>query len=301
MLSKESHPPAATKQADAVSYDDTADAFDTLTERYSADLAGHMIGMAKINASDQVLDVGTGTGLLAILASSRVPSGRVVGIDHSEGMLHRATQKAVARGMSNIAFQAMDAEALSFGNDEFDVILSAFVLRHLPDPLAAICEMRRVLKPGGRIVMAVGARPALLSPAGLMAAATFVRDSLLERAGRRAFAPSFLRGLMARNNMALATSQASHAHMEQVETMLKKARFGHIQKHWYRQQYILTADMFWDVQSIFDSAARSVVSELSTDDTERLKQLFLERASEITSRGGKLIYRTGVYIYSAAC
>jgi ubiquinone/menaquinone biosynthesis C-methylase UbiE len=106
---------------------------------------------ARITAGDRVLDVGCGTGVLAREAITRVgSSGRVTGLDLNEGML------AVAQRIEpHVEWRRGDAVDLPFDDGSFDVVVSQFVLMYLPDRIAAIKEMKRVLAPEGRLAAAV--------------------------------------------------------------------------------------------------------------------------------------------------
>lgn len=287
----------ALKQVDASSYDANADAFDRLTERYSASLAKHMVGLAGLQASDNVLDLGSGTGLLALQAATCVASGQVVGIDHSQTMLDYARAKAVKRGLAERAsFAAMDAEALEFADGHFDAILSLYVLRHLPNVRAAVAEMHRVLKPGGRIVVSVGARPALMSKSGPQAAIRSMADKILVPAGRRALAPAFLRTLLAGHGIARTHNHAAEHHLDDVAALLRAAGFANVQSEWRGEEFALEPEDFWDVQATFDSEARTMLDPLDAAHVARLKDEFLARAGEIGARGGQLLYRTGALV-----
>jgi len=99
----------------------------------------------------QVLDVATGTGDLA-LELARQGAPRVVGADFSRGMLQLAADKIRGRGASIRLLQA-DAMALPFPDGAFDACTVAFGLRNMPDYEAAVVEMSRVLRPGGRLVV----------------------------------------------------------------------------------------------------------------------------------------------------
>ena len=113
-----------------------------------------LIGLAGLEPGDSVLDIGCGTGTLAIAATRHVgPTGTVYGIDASPQMIARATRKAVKAGTPAV-FQLAAAENLPFPDARFDVVLSTLMLHHLPRNTRQQCAIgiRRVLKPGGRVL-----------------------------------------------------------------------------------------------------------------------------------------------------
>ena len=211
------------KRADAASYDATATDFDYLTDRYSTGIASRMLAVAKVEQSDRLLDLGTGTGLLARLAAER--GANVVGIDHSEGMLDRARLKAKLA-----TFQVMDAEALQFEDGSFDVAATLYVLRHLPDPRAACRELHRVLRLGGKLVAAVGARPTPFSASAVASGIGALSDRLFAAVGRRALSPEFLRRFLDREGVPSSRGHAAHHGNEDVSRMLAAVGFKNIRR-----------------------------------------------------------------------
>ena len=110
---------------------------------------------ARLQTGESVLDVGCGTGSLAIAAKRRVGvAGEVCGLDASAPMIARARNKARKAGLE-LNFQSGVAEALPFPDSRFDVVLNTVMLHHLPRTARQECvgEMRRVLKPGGRLLV----------------------------------------------------------------------------------------------------------------------------------------------------
>ncbi|MBI5795512.1 MAG: class I SAM-dependent methyltransferase [Planctomycetes bacterium] len=114
------------------------------------------VELAHIKPGDKVLDVGCGTGTLTLAAREKTGSaGEVHGIDSSPEMIDVASKKATGIG-ADIKFQVALIEAIPYPNGYFDVVLSSLMIHHLPgDALKqkAFSEMRRVLKPGGRILI----------------------------------------------------------------------------------------------------------------------------------------------------
>ena len=113
--------------------------------------AAMLADAAGIGRGDRVLDVGCGTGVVAREAARRVgPGGRVVGLDLNPRMLEVAGRLA-----PDIEWRQGDAGRLPFGDGTFDVVASQYALMFFPDPARALCEMWRVLSPGGRLAVAV--------------------------------------------------------------------------------------------------------------------------------------------------
>jgi SAM-dependent methyltransferase len=115
--------------------------------------SGRVADAARLEPGQKVLDVACGTGVLARRALERVkPGGAVSGLDRNEGMLAVARRKAPA-----IDWQSGRAEQLPYGDGSFDAVVSQFGLMFFEDQVKALSEMWRVLRPGGRLAVAVWA------------------------------------------------------------------------------------------------------------------------------------------------
>ena len=131
------------------------------TQGRERQLRDRMIQLARLATGDTALDIGCGTGTLAIAAKKRVGSaGAVFGIDASPAMVARAMRKS-AKADIDVTFTNAVVEALPFPDGRFDVVLSTLMLHHLPRHARRQCtaEIRRVLKPGGRLLIVDFGRP----------------------------------------------------------------------------------------------------------------------------------------------
>lgn len=103
-----------------------------------------------IKAGDRVLEVGVGTGINATLYPRDC---YVTGIDLSSSMLEKARERVARKGVRNVRLLQMDAQNLKFADDSFDIVYAPYVISVVPDPVGVAREMRRVCRPGGRIII----------------------------------------------------------------------------------------------------------------------------------------------------
>lgn len=103
-----------------------------------------------VRPGDQVLEVGVGTGINASLYPRDCS---VVGIDLSSSMLEKARDRVARKGITNVRLLEMDAAALKFADNTFDIVYAPYLVSVVPDPVQVAAEMRRVCKPGGRIII----------------------------------------------------------------------------------------------------------------------------------------------------
>jgi phosphatidylethanolamine/phosphatidyl-N-methylethanolamine N-methyltransferase len=103
-----------------------------------------------IRPGDRVLEVGVGTGINASLYPSYCS---VTGVDFSSSMLEKARERVARKGVRNVRLLEMDAANMKFADDSFDIVYAPYVISVVPDPVAVTREMRRVCRPGGRIVI----------------------------------------------------------------------------------------------------------------------------------------------------
>jgi phosphatidylethanolamine/phosphatidyl-N-methylethanolamine N-methyltransferase len=102
-----------------------------------------------IQPGERVLEVGVGTGINLALYPREAT---VTGIDFSSSMLERARERAAKKGAAPVRLLQMDAAALRFADDSFDIVYAPYLISVVPDPVKVAQEMRRVCRPGGRII-----------------------------------------------------------------------------------------------------------------------------------------------------
>ncbi len=116
---------------------------------------GNPFSLGPINEGERVLDLGSGGGFDALIAAMEVgPRGRVIGVDMTPEMLEKARRNAASLGMSNVEFREGLAEDLPVEDASVDVVISNGVINLCPDKEAVYQELYRVLKPGGRLMIA---------------------------------------------------------------------------------------------------------------------------------------------------
>ena len=296
------------KTRDASSYDSVTDEFDRFTDRLSPPLAAQMIYLAQLAPSNWVLDVGTGTGHVALQAAQEVgPNGKVLGIDLSDGMLDTARAKALRAGLTNcVEFLKMDAEALELEDCTFDVVLSLFALLHFPNPLTALEEMFRVLSHRGKLVLAVGSGPPTLSLTDFVHRVRRLSKILLKLQGKQLTAPGFLNSLVEKyfpesdepEETLLARESLNRT--RSVLALVRRAGFAKVRSYWEGHQASLeTPEEYWDLQRTFSSIARKRLSSAPLEKVNALQEEFLETCRKVQSRGGRLVYPFAVFYVTA--
>ena len=125
----------------------------TVSESFAGVGNPHIIAPKALGAT--VVDIGSGAGTDLLLAALHVgPYGRAIGVDMTESMRDRARRGAQACGLGHVEVRDGDATALPVESESVDVVISNGVLNLVPDKMHAISEIRRVLKPGGRVQIA---------------------------------------------------------------------------------------------------------------------------------------------------
>jgi SAM-dependent methyltransferase len=223
-------------------------------ERNSGNLSGWMCDAAGVGPGRRVLDLACGPGPLATMAAERVrPDGRVVATDLSPDMVAITARKKQRLGLDNLEVLEMDMQALTFPDASFDAVTCRFGLMFCPDPVLGAAEARRVLRPGGRMAIAVWDVPAK-NP--FFTAVSGVLGEFVAMPPPDPTAPGVFRlappGELER---VLAAAGFSHIVIETRPLMLSYA----------------SLDEYWQIQTELAAPMRAAIATLSADDIARLK------------------------------
>jgi len=173
-----------------------------------------IVQWAETGPDDTVLDVACGPGLL-VCAFARV-ARHATGVDLTPAMLEQARKLQQQKGLNNVTWQPGNVYSLPFPQEQFSIVSSRFAFHHLQDTLAALNEMKRVCRPGGRIVVAD------MSPLPEKAAALNAAELLRDPSHVRALPTNELRELF--QQAGLATPQVTSYRMEgELEDLLARS------------------------------------------------------------------------------
>jgi len=205
-------------------FDSVAPKYDLMNDLMSMGLhrawKAYTVLVANVRPGQQVLDIAGGTGDLALAFAAKAgPAGRVVHTDINEAMLRTGRDRLLDAGVV-LPTLVCDAEKLPFGDAGFDLVSVAFGLRNMTHKEAALAEMNRVLKPGGKLLVLEFSKVA----PPLAKAYDWYSFKVLPRLGR----------LVAGDDASyryLAESIRMHPAQEELKTLMKNSGFGHVDYH----------------------------------------------------------------------
>jgi demethylmenaquinone methyltransferase/2-methoxy-6-polyprenyl-1,4-benzoquinol methylase len=205
-------------------FDSVASRYDVMNDLMSLGLhrawKAYAVAVAAVREGDRVLDIAGGTGDLArAFAKQAGRSGLVVHSDINEAMLGQGRDRLLDAGLV-LPTVVCDAEKLPFGNAAFDLVSVAFGLRNMTHKDAALAEMQRVLRPGGRLLVLEFSK---VAPA-LEKAYDWYSFQVLPRLGRWVAGD-------ADSYRYLAESIRMHPDQGQLKALMKSAGFGHVDVH----------------------------------------------------------------------
>jgi demethylmenaquinone methyltransferase / 2-methoxy-6-polyprenyl-1,4-benzoquinol methylase len=205
-------------------FDSVAPRYDLMNDLMSAGLhrawKAYTVLVANVQPGQQVLDIAGGTGDLAMAFARKAgPRGRVVHTDINEAMLRTGRDRLLNAGLA-LTTVVCDAEKLPFASGQFDLVSVAFGLRNMTHKEAALAEMNRVLRPGGKLLVLEFSRVA----APLRRAYDWYSFNVLPRLGQMVAGD-------AASYRYLAESIRMHPGQEELKSLMLNAGFGHVDYH----------------------------------------------------------------------
>lgn len=150
---------ARMTQGMASFYDRVSSTYDQTEHTLFQDFGRDAIGELGLRAGDRVLDLATGRGALLFPAAEAVgEAGDVVGVDVSERMIAHLSREIAERGITHASARVMGADQLAYPENHFDCLTCGFALFFFPEASAALAEARRVLRPGGQLLLSTWRR-----------------------------------------------------------------------------------------------------------------------------------------------
>jgi len=254
-----SDPIRATKQTVAEIFDGAAAQYDRIGTPLFERAGARLVELLGVSSTTRVLDVGTGIGAALIPAAQR--GANVIGIDLAEGMLARAEKIAQEKSIANCVLRKMDAEQLKFPDASFDFVTCGFALFLCPSMDAALREMRRVLKRGGRVGVTVWG-PAPFDPAWkLLAEQVRAYGVEVRMPNKVSYTEEEMRGMLAR------------AEFSTVETRIETL-----------DAVYASEDEWWQFQ--FTTGARAALARLTDEAREKFRDEYLAQLRHLYRADG---------------
>jgi len=252
-----------------------ADGYDSPAMRFFPESAGRIASCLDLRGDEHVLDVATGTGIVALTLAKDLPDGRVIGIDFSEGMLARAMWKKATGNVHNVTFAEMDMQSLEFPDRHFDVAVSAFSIFFVEDMKKLLVHIVGKVKRGGKVLVT-----------------TFYENAFSPLVGL------FLDRLQKYGIQAPTMAWKRVATEEQCTALFNEAGLHHIKSERVACGYYLgnTSD-WWYI--ICNGGFRGLVNQLSADDLERFQEEHLAEVEALASGQGiwlemNILYTVGL-------
>ena len=221
----------------------------------------------KLQPDQHLLDVCTGTGVVALTAAEKLTQGKVTGIDLSSGMLQQAKNKAAEKGLTNTEFKQMDLEHLSLDNfggspNAFDIATSSFGLFFLEDMTHGLNNIASTVKPGGKVAITTFTGDAFSPMADI-----FIKR--YESTGRVVPPLSWKR---------LATEELIKEHFNAVG-------ITKVEIHHEPLGYLMTdPQMWWDV--VWNAGWRALLNQMTEEEQEEFERVHMKEISNVLGEDG---------------
>lgn len=259
------------KQIIQQAFDTVAQGYDHPSLAFFPETAANILQQLKLEENIHLLDICTGTGMVALAAAEQLPLGKVTGIDLSAGMLQRAREKAAQQGLLNTEFIQMDLDHLDLASNSFDVATSSFGLFFLEDMQTALSNIVATVKPGGRVAIS-----------------SFTGNAF------DPFSQIFLDRYQSFGKEVPSQSWKRLATPDNISALFETVGLGNIQYHHIPLgNDIEQPQQWWDV--VWNAGYRSMLNQLTGEQQKQFKQQHFEEISQLL-KDGKVWMETEVIL-----
>jgi ubiquinone/menaquinone biosynthesis C-methylase UbiE len=247
-------------------FDTVAAGYDHPSMPFFPETAKRLVERLELEPHHHLLDVCTGTGVVALTAAEKLTRGKVTGIDLSSGMLQQAINKAAEKNLDNIEFKQMDLEHLDLDTvnqgEAYDIATSSFGLFFLQDMIRGLGNIANTVKPGGKVAITSFTGEAFSPMADI-----FVER--YESTGREVPPLSWKR---------LATR-------ELIEELFKTANITRVSIYHEPLGYRMTsAGMWWDI--VWNAGWRSLLSQMTEEEQKIFEKEHMEEIAGVIGNDG---------------
>jgi ubiquinone/menaquinone biosynthesis C-methylase UbiE len=243
-------------------FDTVSVGYDGRALRFFPESAKHLAACLDLRGDEKVLDVATGTGHAAMALASRVPHGRVTGVDFSPGMLDQARKKAASMDVRNVEFLERDMQDLEFTANLFDAAVCAFGIFFVDDMEAQLSHIAGAVKHGGQVAIS-GFQENLFHP---------LTELLFDRLARYGVQqpPHTWKRIATETGCRELFSRAGLT-----DVRVKQRNVGY---------FLADAEEWWDV--VWNAGFRGMVGRLQPKDQERFKREHLQEVAALATKDG---------------
>ena len=256
-------------------------------------------------AGATVVELGCGPGFYARRLAAHDRAVVASGLDRSPAQVAEARQRAEREGLGNCRFELGDVAAMPYRDQSIDALVAARLFVLVEDREQVLGEMHRVLRPGGRLVIGVGAAPLLFSLAGVNAGFRRIQRGFLEWRGKQLTAPHFLDALTLTHlgdaeepEETVWAGRGGRA--AEVRRLVNDAGFQDSAVDWREQRAVFdTVEEFWVIQATWSSIARKRLLGASAGKVQALRDEFDRTCNQVLAGGGRLVYPLTAFYVTA--
>ena len=247
-------------------FDEASPGYDNPAMRFFDKSAAHLVELLTLHGDENILDVATGTGKIALQLAEKLKNGKVTGLDLSEGMLDQARVKVDQKHLTNLSFICSDINEAKFADSSFDGVCCGFGVFFWSDMEGTVKQIAKWIKPGGFFAMTSFFGPSF-TPLSTLCLDRFKKYGV---------------------KLPDSYTWERLDHPEKHHHLLQSSGFYEINSHTKPMGYFLKdANQWWDL--VCHTGFRSFLNQLSSEDKVKYKKEHLEEIEKTKTKDGILL------------